>query len=182
MKKIFSLLALSLLVGAPYAFAVELGSPEDQGKKQSKEEQGKQGKEEQGKQGQKVVDQQKQMKMAQQFSVEIPQTLVVRRDSRGNVAIFHSAQKLAEGSRVNSSMKFRSDFARQVRGGNEDLAAWYHGRGFWNFFWNALSPFSYPTYSYYNPYYGFNYNYGYRPYYSYYDPYGYNYYYYRWWW
>ncbi|MGZ3718385.1 MAG: hypothetical protein ACXWR1_08720, partial [Bdellovibrionota bacterium] len=105
----------------------------------------------------------------------LPQTLVVRRDRLGNVAIYHSDEKLQEGRPLTRSLPFTSRFKTKAE---DETGAQWSG---WNFYWNFGYPYAYPTYGFYNPYYGFRYNYYYSPYYSYFDPYDHFYYYYYGW-
>jgi hypothetical protein len=122
---------------------------------------------------------------AAKFAKDLPGTLVVRRDSAGNVAIYHSPKTLPAGQRLNYDPRFQQDFATREVPVSGLTAAWgYRGLGglggLFNFFWNVADAYSAPTYNYYNPGYNYSYNYGYSPYYNYYDPYGYSYSYYRW--
>src|SRR5258708_3584149 len=71
-----------------------------------------------------------QLEMAQRFSVYIPQTLVVRRDRLGNVAIYHSDEKLAQGRPLSQSLPFTSRFNTKPE--NEPGSQWSG----WNFYWN----------------------------------------------
>jgi len=121
------------------------------------------------------------LKMAKRFAQQLPQTLVVRRDRMGNIAIYHSQKMIPAGKQVGQQMQFSSQFNKKPPQRDTDLTS-SQNYPFWNFWWNIYNPYAYPTYYYSNPYYGYNYSYNYYPYYSYYGPFGYNYRYYRWRW
>ena len=90
-------------------------------------------------------------------AANLPQTLVVREDAAGNVAVFHSAEKLAPGARLDDSQfvaMAKTDKMKKELDGDSSKSGWY-------FFWYNYS-YAYPTYYYY----GFNYYY--QPYYNYY--------------
>ncbi len=116
------------------------------------------------------LDNEDQVKNAQRFAADLPQTLVVRVDAAGKVAVLHSNEKLNAGATVDES-KFvemnATDTMRSELDKDSSSSGWY-------FYWNYYN-YYYPTYYYYG------YNYYYQPYYSYY----YNncqYYWYRWYW
>jgi hypothetical protein len=102
------------------------------------------------------LDNENQVKNAQRLAAHLPQTLVVREDANGNVAVLHSAEKLVPGVKLDDS-KFvqmnKTDKMKELDG-DSSASGWY-------FFWYNYS-YSYPTYYYYG------YTYYYRPYYSYY--------------
>jgi hypothetical protein len=112
------------------------------------------------------LDNEKQVTNAQRFAADLPQTLVVREDAQGNVAVFHSVEKLEAGSpALLDDSKFvpmkKTDKMSELDG-DSSKSGWY-------FYWYNYS-YSYPTYYYYG------YSYAYQPYYNYY----YNNCYYRW--
>lgn len=126
---------------------------------------------------------------ARRFAKDLPQTLVLRKDTAGNWSYYHSPQYLPKGKQLNVHPQMANMFSSEASEATDPSATMRRYRygglgglgGLFNFFWNVANPFSYsPYYSYYNPGYNYSYNYGYSPYYNYYDPYGYQYYYYSW--
>lgn len=114
------------------------------------------------------LDNENQVKNAQRFAADLPQTVVVREDAQGNVAVMHSPAKLTAGS---ESLIDDSKFVPVKKAGKElDSDSSKSG---WYFYWYNYN------YSYYPAYYYYGYNYYYQPYYNYsYN--NYTYYYYSW--
>lgn len=113
------------------------------------------------------LDNEDQVKNAQRFAKDLPQTLVVRVEDNGNVAVMHSKQALIGGQGLDGKFTAvkKTDKMRGELDGDSSSSGWF-------FYWYNYS-YSYPTYYYYG------YNYSYQSYYSYY----YNnswYYWYRW--
>jgi len=115
------------------------------------------------------LDHEDQVRNAQRHALDLPQTLVVRKNKLdGSVAVYHSARKLAPESAV-SPRNFKyipmksTDRLRNELDRDSSKSGWF-------FYWYA--------YSYYQPaYYYFGYNYYYHPYYTVYQhPYYYSYY------
>lgn len=102
------------------------------------------------------LDNEDQVKNAQRFAAGLPQTLVVRKDQAGNVAVFHSKEKLEAGALLDDSkfVSMKPTDKMNELDGDSSKSGWY-------FYWYNYS-YSYPTYYYYG------YNYSYQPYYNYY--------------
>lgn len=113
------------------------------------------------------LDNENQVKNAQRYAADLPQTVVVREDAQGNVAVYHSAEKLLGGlkSHIDDSKFVPVKKAGKELDGDSSKSGWY-------FYWYNYS-YSYPTYYYYG------YNYYYQPYYNFYYN-NYTYYYYSW--
>ncbi len=113
------------------------------------------------------LDNEDQVKNAQRFAKDLPQTLVVRVQDNGTVAVMHSNELLAGGQGLDGKFTVVNK-TEKVRGeldGDSSASGWY-------FYWYNYN-YSYPTYYYYG------YNYSYQPYYSYYSNYSW-YYWYSW--
>lgn len=104
------------------------------------------------------LDNENQVKNVQRLAAGIPQTLVVRTDANGQVAVLHSAEKLEAGAQLDDSkfvpMKANQKMAKSELDNDSSKSGWY-------FYWYNYS-YSYPTYYYYG------YSYYYQPYYNYY--------------
>src|SRR6218665_1278912 len=113
------------------------------------------------------LDNENQVKNAQRLAADLPQTVVVREDASGNVAVMHSAEKLAAAAAQLDDSKFVAvKKAGKELDGDSSKSGWY-------FYWYNYS------YNYYPAYYYSGYNYYYQPYYNYsYN--NYTYYYYSW--
>lgn len=112
------------------------------------------------------LDNENQVKNAQRFAADLPQTVVVREDASGNVAVLHSAEKLTAEAQIDESKFVPVKKAGKELDADSSKSGWY-------FYWYSYN------YSYYPAYYYSGYNYYYQPYYNYsYN--NYTYYYYRW--
>jgi hypothetical protein len=102
------------------------------------------------------LDNENQVKNAQRFAADLPQTVVVREDAQGNVAVMHSSAKLIAGAEasLDDSKFVPVKKAGKELDGDSSKSGWY-------FYWYNYN------YSYYPAYYYYGYNYYYQPYYNY---------------
>jgi hypothetical protein len=119
------------------------------------------------------LDNEGQISNAKAHALDLPQTVVVRKDADGTVSVLHSTELLPAGPVKFDDSKFVKMASNAKMKGELDGDS---SSGNWFFYWGNNNYF-YPTFNY------WGYNYNYQPYYNYYNNYNYsNYYFYRWFW